>query len=97
MKDSLGKFYEGYFILAKDTNTFARTKRTLFEESKKNYEILKLFNATNLSTENPLTIEELKEASEEVKKIINQLYNAFLSYDNLSEIPILKKKIALPT
>jgi len=97
MKDSLSKFYEGYFILAKDTNTFARIKRTLFEESKKSYELLKLFNATNLSTENPLVIQELKETNEEFKKVINQLYNAFSNYDNLSEIPILKKKIASPT
>jgi len=97
MKDSLSKFYEGYFILAKDTNTFARIKRMLFEESKKSYEILKLFNATNLSTENPLIIQEIKETNEEIKKVINQLHNAFSSYDNLSEIPILKKKIVLPT
>ena len=97
MKDSLGKFYEGYFILAKDTNTFTRIKRTLFEESKKSYEILKLFRATNLSIDNPLAIGEMQETNGEVKKVVNQLYNAFSNYDNLSEIPILKKKIALPT
>jgi len=97
MKASLGKFYEGYFITTKNANIYERTKRTFFEESKKNYEILKLYKATNLSTNDLLTIEEPAQANEEIKKVARQLHQVFTNYDNLSEIPILKKKIASPT
>ena len=97
MKASLGKFYEGYFITTKNANIYERTKRTFFEESKKNYEIVKLYRATNLSTNDLLTIEELRQANKEVKNVAKQLHQAFTNYDKLSEIPILKKKIVLPT
>lgn len=96
MKESLGKFYEGYFITTKNANIYERVKRTLFEESKKSYDISKLLKATNLSTNDLLFINEPFQANEEVKKVINELYRVFTSYDELSEVPILKKKIFLP-
>jgi hypothetical protein len=96
MKENL-EFYEGYFITTKNANIYERTRRTLFEESKKSYEISKLYKATNLSTNDLLTIEKSTQVNEQVKNVAIELYKAFSKYDELSEIPLLKKKIAFPT
>ena len=93
MRQSLGSFYEGYFITTKNANIYEKVKRTLLEESKKSYDNTKLLKATNLSTDNLIFIDELLQVNEGIKNIANELYKAFTRYDELSEIPILKKKL----